>query len=51
MQIRALEEWARQRGYAEMASDALLDNERSHRAHEASGYEEVGRVVQFRKAL
>jgi hypothetical protein len=34
-----------------MASDALLDNDVSHRAHERSGYVEVDRVVQFRKAL
>jgi hypothetical protein len=29
----------------------LLDNEISHTAHLAAGYEEVGRVVQFRKVL
>ncbi|MFL5501889.1 MAG: aminoglycoside 6'-N-acetyltransferase [Gemmatimonadaceae bacterium] len=49
--LQAAEEWARGQGYAEMASDALLDNEISHTAHLAAGYEEVGRVVQFRKVL
>jgi aminoglycoside 6'-N-acetyltransferase I len=47
----AAETWARARGYREMASDALLDNELSHAAHRRSGYVEVGRVVQFRKSL
>ena len=49
--LAAAERWARARGYREMASDALLDNEVSHRAHARAGYEEVGRVVQFRKPL
>ena len=49
--LRAAEDWARSQGYVEMASDALLDNLISHAAHQRSGYEEVGRVVQFRKPL
>jgi aminoglycoside 6'-N-acetyltransferase I len=49
--LAAAEEWARARGYREMASDALLDNEVSHRAHERSGYVEVERAVKYRKAL
>lgn len=49
--LSAAEDWARGRGYQEMASDALLDNHTSHRAHERAGYVEVGRVVQFRKPL
>jgi aminoglycoside 6'-N-acetyltransferase I len=49
--LKAAEQWARRQGYSEMASDALLDNEVSHAAHRAAGYEEVGRVVQFRKVL
>ena len=49
--LRSAEQWALERGYAEMASDALLDNHVSHRAHERSGYIEVDRVVQFRKPL
>lgn len=49
--LLAAEGWAREKGYREMASDALLDNVASHRAHEHSGYVEVERVVQFRKPL
>ena len=47
----AAEDWARQRGYTEVASDASLDNETSHAAHRRAGYQEVDRVVQFRKTL
>jgi GNAT superfamily N-acetyltransferase len=49
--LAAAEEWARGRGYREMASDATLDNVVSHAAHARAGYEEVDRVVQFRKPL
>src|SRR5437868_14015213 len=49
--LQAAEDWARARGYREMASDALLGNEASHRAHKASGYAEVERIVTFRKNL
>jgi hypothetical protein len=34
-----------------MASDALLENAAGRAAHFATGYEEVGRVVCFRKRL
>ena len=49
--LDAAEGWARAQGYREMASDAYLENETSHRAHERSGYEVVDRVVQFRKSI
>ena len=49
--LAAAEEWARQRGYSEMGSDAILGNEISRRAHLAAGFEEVGRIIQFRKPL
>ena len=49
--LAAAEDWARLRGYREMASDALLDNDVSHAAHLRAGYEEVDRVVQYRKSL
>lgn len=45
------EDWARSRGCREMASDALIANEISQRAHEALGYEVVDRCVHYRKAL
>lgn len=47
----AAEEWAREHGYAEIASDVLLDNDVSHAAHCALGFQEVERSVHFRKAL
>jgi aminoglycoside 6'-N-acetyltransferase I len=49
--LAAAEEWARARGYCEMASDAQFSNTVSHAAHQRAGYAEVDRVVQFRKAL
>lgn len=45
------EDWARSHKCVEMASDALIDNELSQRAHEALGYEVVDRCVHYRKAL
>lgn len=45
------EDWARRLGCIEIASDALIDNEVSQRAHEALGYEVVDRCVHYRKTL
>lgn len=49
--VRAGEAWARARGCRELASDALLENDASQRAHEALGFGEVERAVHYRKAL
>jgi aminoglycoside 6'-N-acetyltransferase I len=49
--IRAAEDWARAQGCTEFASDAEIDNAVSLAAHKALGFEEVSRVVTFRKAL
>jgi aminoglycoside 6'-N-acetyltransferase I len=49
--VRAGEAWARAQGYRELASDALLENHESHRAHEAVGFTEVERAVRYRKNL
>lgn len=49
--LAAAERWAQEHGYAELASDALLDNVVSHRAHRAAGFEEVERSVHFRKKV
>lgn len=38
-------------GYREIASDAELENTASRSAHRALGYEEIERVVCFRKSL
>ena len=46
--IRAAEDWARNRGLTEMASDADLDNTISQAAHERLGYTETFRVVNYR---
>ena len=49
--VAAAEQWARSRGISEMASDSLLDNTTSHRAHAKAGYKEVERAVRFRKSI
>jgi aminoglycoside 6'-N-acetyltransferase I len=49
--ITAAEEWARSRGFTEMASDAELTNDVSAAAHQALGFTEVNRVRCFRKDL
>lgn len=49
--VAAAEDWARSKGYREMASDALIDNAVSHEAHRHCGFEEVERLVTFRKSL
>jgi len=45
------EDWARSQRCIEMASDAVVDNELSQRAHEALGYEVVDRCVHYKKRL
>jgi aminoglycoside 6'-N-acetyltransferase I len=47
----AAEDWGRGLGLSEIASDALIANEVSIAAHRALGYEEVVRIVCFRRAL
>jgi aminoglycoside 6'-N-acetyltransferase I len=49
--VRAAEEWARGLGCVEFASDVELHNDGSQRAHDALGFEEVSRVVTYRKTL
>jgi aminoglycoside 6'-N-acetyltransferase I len=49
--VQAAEAWARSCGYAEIASDCLLENEVSLKAHTALGYEETERLIHFRKSL
>jgi aminoglycoside 6'-N-acetyltransferase I len=49
--VQAAEAWARSRGCRQMASDAELWNNVSHRAHGALGYEETVRLVLFKKDL
>lgn len=49
--VTAAEEWARQRGCTEMASDAELGNTVSQQAHAQLGYIETSRLVHLRKEL
>jgi aminoglycoside 6'-N-acetyltransferase I len=49
--VAAAEAWARARGHREMASDAVLANDVSHRAHARLGYQEVVRLVLYRKTI
>ena len=49
--LSAAEEWAQQKGLTEMASDSVIDNEIGIQAHLALGYEEVEKIVCFRKSL
>ena len=49
--IRAAEEWGRARQCTELASDTQSFNEPSIAAHKALGFDEVERVVCFRKVL
>ena len=49
--VAAAEDWARERGCPEFASDALIDNDASHAMHRALGFEETKRVVYFRKLV
>ena len=49
--VEAVEQWTRQQGCSELASDALIDNTASHAAHVAYGFEETERVVYFRKQV
>ena len=49
--VRAAEDWARQQGYSEMASDTWLENQTAITAHLQLGFEEVERLVHFTKKL
>ena len=49
--VQAAETWAAALGCREMASDALVDNALSLQAHTALGYQEVERLIHFRKEI
>lgn len=49
--LRAVEAWGRAQGCRELGSDTELDNAGSAAAHRALGFQEVDRVVCFRKDL
>ncbi len=45
------EDWMRAKGCTEMGSDAELGNEAAIQFHQATGFKETYRVVQFKKSL
>jgi aminoglycoside 6'-N-acetyltransferase I len=49
--IDSAERWARARGFSEIASDTEIGNETSLRAHMRCGFDEVERLIKFRKPL
>ncbi len=49
--VHAAEQWAREKGMTEMASDTWLENEVSIQAHLRMGYAEAERLVHFVKRL
>jgi len=49
--VSAVEDWAKSNGINEVGSDAEFSNEPSHICHKKWGFEEVERVVHFRKKL
>src|SRR5579862_9550827 len=49
--IAAAENWAREQGCIEMASDTQIDNTQSLQAHLRLGYEIAERSILFRKSL
>ncbi|WP_428243303.1 N-acetyltransferase family protein [Gynuella sp.] len=51
MLMAAAEEWARQQGFTELASDAEVTNHHSIQAHKTMGFRETGRIVCLLKPL
>jgi aminoglycoside 6'-N-acetyltransferase I len=49
--VREAENWAREKGCTEMASDSEVGNDLSLAAHQSLGYEETSRLVHLRKDL
>lgn len=49
--LHECELWAKEKGCSEFASDCELDNTNSFKFHMAMGFEEVNRVICFRKDL
>lgn len=49
--VAAAEDWGRARGCSEFGSDTNIENDTSIAAHRALGFEEVDRIVCFKKTL
>ena len=49
--LQACQQWAKEKGCTEFASDCELDNEDSLRFHLAMGFQEANRVICFTKEI
>lgn len=49
--VQACEDWAKEKGCSEFASDCELENEESLAMHLKLGFSEANRVICFKKAL
>ncbi len=49
--VRHAEDWARDLGLSELASDSEIDNAGSRSFHHAAGFEETHRTIHFRRDL
>ena len=49
--FNACEQWAKEKGCREFASDCELDNNESLKFHMAMGFEEANRIICFRKEI
>lgn len=49
--MRTAEDWAREQGFREIATDSSIANLESEAAHKALGFEEAERAIHFRKNL
>ena len=49
--LKACEQWAKEKGCREFASDCELDNNESLKFHMAMGFEEANRIICFRKEI
>lgn len=49
--IRHCEEWVKQKGCTEFASDCELDNKKSLEMHLKLGFDEANRIICFKKVL
>ena len=49
--VKTAEDWARQKGCTEMASDSEIGNDLSLQAHQNLGYQETSRLIHLRKDL
>ncbi len=49
--MQMIMQWSKDKGFAELATDAELENEAAQQFYKAIGFEEVDRVVEFRIKL